>query len=147
MVVAGYGSYIDAHGTSHGFEAYDNVIINMPVDYRSTTDSSYWGQYQGIGINPRGGFGLIFNNTIKYIETGSGIKLSNDQSDPTYRLNGFWIWNNTYEDVTTQLTVDPGDFTIEENKEYFLRAPSLDLDGFQYTPYPYPHPLTIKATP
>jgi hypothetical protein len=137
MIVAGYGSYIDTHGTSAGFEAYNNTIINTPMDYRSTNDSLYWGRYYGAGIAPRGGFGLIFNNTIKYFSEGTAIKLCNDQTNETYRLNGFWIWNNTLIDVKTPLGTDPGSFTIDENDEYFLYAKP------GYTPYPYPHPLTL----
>ena len=31
---------------------------------------------------------------------------------------------------------------IQIDRDYFLREPSHELDGFTYTPYTYPHPLT-----
>jgi hypothetical protein len=142
MVQAGYGSYHDSHGGSQGSECYDNTIINTPVDNRSTT-GSHWGEYEGIGFYPRGGFGLFYNNTIQNFQVGSAITLANDQSAWAFaRLNGVWIWGNNYMNCTTQLTLMPGAFTITENVEYFLRAPSQAQDGFTYTPYVYPHPLT-----
>jgi hypothetical protein len=143
MIVAGYGSYQDVHGGGEGCECYDNTIINTPVDYRSA--HNHWGEYQGIGFYPRGGFGLFYNNTIQnFQDSGSAITLANDQSSWGYaRLNGVWIWDNNYVNCPTQLTLMPGAFTITQNVEYFLRSPNQAQDGFTYIPYPYPHPLTI----
>jgi hypothetical protein len=30
---------------------------------------------------------------------------------------------------------------VIEDEDFFLRAPSKELDGFTYQPYTYPHPL------
>ena len=138
MIVSYFGSYVDVHGGARGFEVYDNVIENSPTDGRSIEDPSYWGKYMGVGIAPRGGAGVIFNNTLINFDVGPAIKLLNDQDNEMYRLNGFWIWDNTFINVTTQLATDPGAFTINENDEYFL----YPKPG--YMPYPYPHPLTLQ---
>ena len=135
MMPRTYGSYVDVHGGSQGVEAYGNTVINS-------------GATDGTGIAPRGGFSLIYNNTVKDIPgAGAGIKLVNDQSISTYRLNGAWVWNNTFVNVTTPFDTAPNAFPIRENIEYFLRAPTQAQDGFTYTPYPYPHPLALETTP
>jgi len=141
MIVSYFGSYIDAHGGARGFEAYNNIIENSPTDERSIDDPAYWGKYMGVGIGPRGGSGVIFNNILKNFHVSPAIKLSNDQHEEQYRLNGFWIWDNTFENVQKELETSPGDFPIEENQEYFLYAKP------DYTPYPYPHPLTGVSSP
>ena len=141
MILSYYGSYIDAHGGARGYEVYNNTIVNCPTDGRSISDPQYWGKYMGVGINPRGGAGVIFNNTLINFGTSAAIILSNDQNNATYRLNGFWIWNNIFINVTTQLSTSPGSFTIDENDEYFLYPKP------NYTPYPYPHPLTLQEMP
>lgn len=140
MIVSYYGSYIDAHGGARGYEVYNNIINNSPTDYRSVgNQSGYYGKYMGIGVNPRGGSGVIYNNKFINFVEGATIVLSNDQSNPTYRLNGFWIWNNTFINVATQLDTSPGDFNITEGVEYFLYAKP------NYTSYTYPHPLTLEG--
>jgi hypothetical protein len=142
MILSHYGSYVDAHGGARGYEVYDNIINNSPTDYRSVGDQTqYYGRYMGLGVNPRGGSGVIFNNTFINFDVGSAIKLSNDQSDPTYRLNGFWIWGNAFVNVTTQLATSPGNFNITEGVEYFLYEKPC------YKAYPYPHPLTLEDLP
>lgn len=135
MILGHYGSYIDSHGTSRLIEVYDNVIENSPMDYRSTDQEAYWGQYLGIAIGQRGGAGVIFNNTLKNFIGSAAVQLSNDQSNEQYRLNEAWVWNNIYDNSPNRLQISPGDFPIVEGTEYFLYAkPS-------YVPYPYPHPL------
>ena len=37
--------------------------------------------------------------------------------------------------------MDPDEY-IKENRDYFLRKPGKNEDGFEYVPYTYPHPLT-----
>jgi hypothetical protein len=139
MIVSYFGSYVDAHGGARGYEVYNNTIVNCPTDNRSII--GYDGQYMGVGINPRGGAGVIFNNTLVNFDVSAAIRLSNDQTNETYRLNGFWIWNNTFINVTHQLDTSPGSFTIDENDEYFLYAKT------NYNPYLYPHPLTLQEMP
>jgi hypothetical protein len=142
MIISYYGSYIDAHGGARGYEVYNNMINNSPTDYRSVgNQTQYYGKYMGVGVNPRGGSGMVFNNTFINFDYGAAIQLSNDQSNPTYRLNGFWVWNNAFINVTTELGISAGDFNITEGKEYFLFKKSC------YQPYLYPHPLTLEDLP
>lgn len=115
-----WNSGVDVHGSSptaaggRGGEVYGNYIISP------------------IGIGFRGGSGTIFNNT-----GGSPIWVMKDtDGTPLRPMNNLWIWGNN-----GQFTNYDGYYV--ENVNYFLRAPNLAQDGFTYTPYPYPHPLTL----
>jgi hypothetical protein len=149
MIPAGYGSYQDVHGGGEGCEAYDNTIINTPMDYR--TSGSGGGAYLGIGFYSRGGFALYYNNIIR--SCSSSITLANDQSAWEYaKLHGVWIWGNTYVTSSGITTYDPQTpnlvpnyFSITLETDFWLRAPNMAQDGFTYTPYPYPHPLTQSS--
>lgn len=138
MIVSFYGSYVDAHGGARGYEVYNNTITNSPTDYRSVGNATqYYGQYMGAGIAPRGGAGVIYNNTLLNFIATPAIVLTNDQSNPTYRLHYFWIWDNTFINVQTQLGLTPNAFSIVEGTDYFQYAKP------DYVAYPYPHPLTL----
>lgn len=56
-----------------------------------------------------------------------------------------YIWSNTLSPSNSDLlTIKYGTDitdTIDLNEDYFLRAPSIALDGWVYVPYTYPHPL------
>jgi hypothetical protein len=67
-----------------------------------------------------------------------GVYLGKDNPNNTYWVKDLYIWGNFMDRGT--LIYNYGNYT--ENIDFFLRAPSLELDGFSYTPYPYPHPLT-----
>jgi hypothetical protein len=72
------------------------------------------------------------------------------ESWPTYcQSSGVWIWGNTYQSIPHgEIAVVWGsDDYIKENRDYFLRAPSIDEDGFVYTPYTYPHPFQTNFPP
>jgi hypothetical protein len=123
---------IDVHGCAgtgygggRGLEAYNN-IIHGAVGYSAS--QAFW---------LRGGGGAVFNNEI----TGClyGVMLSaREPSAPDYtQIRDLWIWSNT------GAPFNPGDWGYVEGVDYFLRAPTLTEDGFTYTPYPYPHPLTV----
>lgn len=144
MIQFHYGSYIDAHGTSVGVEIYDNVIENSAVDYRTSLDPSYIGQYLGLGIGMRGGGGVIFNNTIN--NCPDDIRLYSDlPDDPIQKVHDFWIWNNTFTGVKASgVNAWSG---VVLNQDYFLREPNVSQDGFTYTSYVYPHPLVIISSP
>lgn len=97
-------------------------------------------------INHRGGSAIAFNNTMDNTYY-TLFHLNNDDGNLNYvpqcRIADTYVWNNdlgggTWCDYFWQ---------VEENVHYFLRAPSLAEDGWEYTPYPYPHPLTLEATP
>lgn len=116
-----WNSGVDVHGSSpnaaggRGGEVYNNHIIAP------------------IGIGFRGGSGVIFNNT-----GGSEIWVMKDtEGTPLRPLKDLWIWNNDGKFVNY-------DGYYKENVNYFLRAPNQQQDGFAYTPYTYPHPLTLS---
>jgi hypothetical protein len=122
---------IDIHGFNggRGLEAYNNTII---------------GPYQQqIGIQVRGGGGVIYNNTILNLNTGVKIFVDPGTPQPYWLIHDLWIWGNTVSAGKTPF-VDGTDGNRTLNVDYFLRAPTLGQDGFTYTPYPYPHPLTLQ---
>ena len=127
-------SIIDIHGGfvsggkpivgGRGLECYDNVI-----DHQGTG---------GWGVCTRGGDGVIFNNMIK--NTDVGVRLTLDSADDPKPTSEMWIWNNTFQSVSQKYVFE---LYFTENEDYFLRAPNQEQDGFTYTPYTYPHPLTL----
>jgi len=129
-----FGS-VDVHGASspttpggRGLEAYNNTIIGT-AGYDSA--QAFW---------IRGGGGVIFNNTMQNILYGIG--LFREEYVPS-QVEDLWIWGNNMDGGT--LINNYGEY--EENVDYFLRAPNQGQDGFTYTPYPYPHPLTVETKP
>jgi len=142
MIISYYGSYIDAHGGTPSavgtrcVEIYDNIIEDSPTDSRSISDPSYWGRYLGLGIGIRGGGGVIFNNTIKYCR--NGIRLYSDFAYEQTKPHDIWIWSNTFVNVDNPFDAWQNPIRITENVDYFLYAKA------GYTPYPYPHPLTLR---
>jgi len=123
-----FGS-IDVHGSAgatapggRGLEAYNNTIIGS-VGYENA--QAFW---------IRGGGGVIYDNTMQNIWKGVG--LYRDSQIPAYQVKDLYIWDNTMDRGT--LIDNYAGYT--ENVDYFLFANS------GYTPYPYPHPLTLEAT-
>jgi len=124
-----FGS-IDVHGSAggdspggRGLEAYNNTIVG----------SAGYDAAQAFWI--RGGGGVIFNNTMQNILYG--VTLAADAPGTPYQVKDLYIWGNTMDRGT--LINNYAGYT--ENVDYFLYAKS------GYTPYPYPHPLTLEATP
>ena len=118
---------IDVHGVSgyeepggRGLEAYGNIIIGAK-DYDAS--QAFW---------IRGGGGVIFNNTMQNILYGVGLYKENP--NPEYWVKDLYIWNNSMD--RGELINNYGNYT--ENADYFLYAKS------GYTPFPYPHPLTLQ---
>jgi hypothetical protein len=121
---------IDVHGASpggRGLEAYNNTIIG----------SLYEGSSISVGVDFRGGGGVVFNNT--FIDCAYGVKLSVEAPEP-YQPYNIWIWNNqmTKQNAPNEgtLLLNTGDY--KEGVDYFLYAKP------DYAPYPYPHPLTLS---
>jgi hypothetical protein len=122
---------IDVHGFNggRGLEAYNNTII---------------GPYQEqIGIGIRGGGGVVFDNTILNLNTGVEIFVDPGSYPSYWQVNQLYIWGNTVSAGKTQF-VNSAPATYTQNVNYFLRAPNQAQDGFTYTPYPYPHPLSLQ---
>jgi len=131
---SGFGT-LDAHGGGYGnegvgtraVEIYNNVIKNPTLAYLWNTGNVSEGMFY------RGGGGAVFNNTVQNYT--HFLVLSDEGSDSKYWPHDLWIWNNTLSN--TQTLISPGNRV--ENTDYFLyQKPS-------YTPYTYPHPLTISS--
>ena len=114
-------------------EVYGNVLEQQPEGWKA------------IGL--RGGGGVVFNNTIRDFRNGTFLVLESGSECPPndgcecYPLAGqihdVWIWDNIYEGLTedqvrvTSLggtSLDPQCY-IQQDRDYFLRAPSLEQDG------------------
>ena len=130
--------HIDVHGTSgaapavggRGLEAYDNII----EDEWDPNNNKFVGW--GFGI--RGGGGVVFNHTI--YNCSIGIWMANDGGTQQEKCknNDMYLWNNQIVGGGTPLTTGAD---VIENVNYFLYARP------NYTPYSYPHPLTLEAYP
>jgi len=140
----GFGD-VDAHGAGYGnhgtgtraIEVYNNTFMT-PTPADSWTMAT---------VFHRGGGGVYFNNTVKS-GRGAFVYFSNDGTEwnprsevEKYFTNDIWIWNNNISSgVTTIIKYDPEGLIIE-GVNYHLNAPT-----FNYTPYPYPHPLTLESS-
>ncbi|MFX1537638.1 MAG: hypothetical protein ACFFDI_25860 [Promethearchaeota archaeon] len=132
--VDGHGSYADSNhpyavGT-RAVEVYDNTFKNPDTTWTSIP----W------ALNIRGGSWVVTNNIL--VGYYALCDLNNDWGNyepytPQCHISDTYIWGNDLGGA--QLIKYNWDNT--ENVNYFLRAPSLAQDGFEYTPYPYPHPL------
>jgi len=119
---------IDVHGFNcgRGCEAYDNTVIA----------TSGYPAAQAVWL--RGGTGTIFNNT--FVNHAYGVMLFRETvAVPPYThqnpVTDTYIWNNIMQGGGIAFS-DQDAYT--ENADYFLYARP------NYTPYPYPHPLTLR---
>jgi len=133
---------IDAHGwgkISNGrvlvgtraIEVYNNKFDNsIPPSNEDT-------------INVRGGGGVIFNNIVTGYDRYF-IHMTQEAEDAVEKcqVNDLWIWNNDIGELQ-EVYVYSDKNPITENVHYYLRAPNRSSDGYEYTPYPYPHPLAV----
>jgi hypothetical protein len=126
----GTAHMIDVHGYNggRGLEAYNNTITGGGT---LLTDSN-------VAFGIRGGGGCIFNNTINNCYYGIQLHHDPGEYDPSWSVHNMWIWDNTMTNGYT-VFINSGNYT--EGVDYFLYANS------NYTPYTYPHPLTIEASP
>jgi hypothetical protein len=62
-----------------------------------------------------------------------------------FQVHNLFVWNNDATDppLDVVMTTEGAEQYLVADRDYFLREPSLDLDGFGYSPYMYPHPLTV----
>ncbi|MBN1887848.1 MAG: G8 domain-containing protein [Thermoflexales bacterium] len=163
---------IDAHGPGFGCcdrgaratEVYGNYIDSgqLPVN-------TAWA---AIGLRAGGGvifnntikryshYAMFTSDTQGYNVT-AGVYPTLDQP------HDVWLWDNTlidmidpkydpthpdYEDNTSNpdrsvvsgilLYSNKSGILIQKDRDFFVRAPSQEQDGFTYRPYTYPHPLT-----
>lgn len=119
-----HGSGGGSWTSGRGVEVYNNTIVGA-----GSMSELMW---------IRGGGGVIFNNTLE--NAGYDIGLFNEDGIAGTTVSQLYIWGNTLVNTTYSLLGNSGNYT--QNVQYFLRAPDQIDDGFTYTPYPYPHPLT-----
>ena len=138
-----YGS-VDAHGRESTTQTYRGTRC-IEVYNNDFGDLGPLVGTAQMGVQIRGGGGAIFNN----VADGYGTYTSpadytafvcmlqyTQASFPDELVKDVWIWDNTL----TPEGADLYDFGGSPTPEYFLRAPDQTLDGFEYTPYQYPHP-------
>ncbi|MEM2742030.1 MAG: hypothetical protein QXD95_07790, partial [Nitrososphaeria archaeon] len=122
---------VDVHGAQgnqgffggRGAEVYCNII----------NESSVVG---GWGIDFRGGGGVVFNNTFISCNYGVSMRYEGANTNRVCWVRDLWIWNNAFINVAIEI-YDPYNL-YDEEVHYFLRQRP------NYTPYSYPHPLTIQ---
>jgi len=102
-------------------EVYDNIFIN-PEPVGNPGPVFVVMQYAGGGA--------YFNNTVHGYEVF--MLDANPNWNDMFRPHEIWIWNNDLGVATLE------DGPMEEGIDYFLYKPN------GYTPYPYPHPLTLQ---
>lgn len=139
----------DLHGTpdsvgggGRGNEVYNCTFIGPPL--------GGWWNTQDWAYQLRGGSGLFYNNDFTSQRSDCNMVYLSMQDDstqqyPTQEVHNTYLWNNAYNGVLCVRTTPyylQVDSPLTENSQYFLRAPNQAQDGFTYTPYPYPHPLT-----
>jgi hypothetical protein len=133
-------SRVDMHGYEYGgtggryVEVYKNVI-DSPAPY----GNSY-------AICPRGGDGVIFDNTVNGYGWAVMYKVAEGQTGPyplLHQVRDLYVWNNggslsagevRYYDST-------GDSYIKEGRDWYHKAKP------DYSPYTYPHPLVSGTDP
>jgi len=121
-----HGSEGGSWPSARGFEFYNNVVVGETGKYAECS----W---------LRGGGGTVFGNSFT-VSSGYGIVLAYEGCpEPDEVLHNVWIWDNNMSGGTLL-----NSRTFTEGEDYFLRAPNMEDDGFAYTPYTYPHPLTTQ---
>lgn len=147
---------LDGHGTydyvgTRAMEFYENEIID-PID--NFVDQDINGNYiddhaemqlsttpvygtRGFTVMWRGGGGVFFNNFMRNYQVG--LNLADEGTVEKCWPHDIWIWNNTWVTVPITLATNSEYRTITEGVDYFL----YEKPG--YTPYPYPHPLTLET--
>ena len=93
----------------------------------------------GLGcIQVTGGGGVVFNNTA--VGWHRLVYLS-DRAGTTQQtmVNGFYVWSNSLTNVNNEVDAYAVGIPILQDVHYFL------YEMPNYTPYTYPHPLTLEA--
>jgi hypothetical protein len=62
-----------------------------------------------------------------------------------FQVHNLFVWGNSLTDppLDVVMTTDGAEAYLVADRDYFLREPTNELDGFGYSPYIYPHPLTV----
>lgn len=162
----GYGSCSDdgipdASSYEHGGQAYE--IYGNTFSRADVTPPDY----AGYAVRLRSGAAIIANNQIEGFNTGVSLVLENNNigglcdsahgfpQDHAFgpdtgctpgdgccdRVEHMYVWGNTFTNVKNETKLEGQAGGLTEGVDYFWRAPSQHQDGFEWNPYPYPHPL------
>jgi len=148
----GYGT-VDAHGGQEPSGFHSTRYIEV---YENDFGDPKWYETAIFAVQIRGGGGIVFNNIAdgygypdqSPFDYTSFVCMNQRTPDayPAEQVKDVWIWNNTLTSEGADL-YDNGHGSnnpIILNEHFFLRAPDQTLDGFEYTPYQYPHPLATE---
>ena len=102
-----------------GLEVYSNSFL-------------YVADYGQQAVKMRAGGGVVYNNVVN-VDVGVWLIKADWATSETNYVKDLYIWGNS----NTGTPVSADSFYIE-NVHYFLSQKS------GYTPYPYPHPLTLR---
>lgn len=125
----GFGS-LDAHGTytnvgTRAWEIYNNRILGGPSTVRP------WVTFL------RGGGGVVFGNYVRGPGYTIVVYMVDEGSVQKCWPQDIYVWNNDIGAGMSLIATWSDKRTITEGRDYFL----YQRPG--YTPYPYPHPLTL----
>jgi len=124
-------SQVETHPSGIGMEIYNNTIRGCEYTWPEPYDPTRW-ESKGVGM--RDGGGVIYHN--EFIDQKHAIYLSS--------CTDLFIWDNILswdlmpESQSINYVTSSG--PIEDVDYYFSQRTG-------YSPYTYPHPLTIEATP
>jgi hypothetical protein len=146
------GGGVVFNNTLNGFT--DDIIL---WDYRyfNNHNGSYYGLCGGVLNSDHLPRTLAVDGCLK-VEPDNPATWEMSDRPCMEQLHGLYIWDNTAAGKTAPSVRVRDEYSagttlmssyIRLNRDYFLRAPALDSDGFTYTPYPYPHPLARVGAP
>jgi len=123
-----YYHAVVGHGAAHYVFRY-NTVLGAKAHEIDT---------HGPGYGPPCGTRLVeaYNNTFQNLGFGHKDRCPCDWENGNDHCCEVFVW-----DIGSHPGMESKEY-IREDEHYFLRAPSQELDGFVYTPYTYPHPLT-----
>jgi len=145
-----HGAYTSGPLSGRCSEVYNNTFLNPDTNpYYNTNPygAGTLGWERARAWQMRGGGGVFFNNEINdmhyavwFVDTESAGNNVYPQCIP----NDIWIWDNImYEShgYPTSLVINDYSDEVVLDTNYYLFQKS------GYTPYPYPHPLTLEESP
>ncbi len=172
--VAGSTHCVDVHGPSYNYCQYASPVGTPNGGRLFEHYNNIYEANSVCGAKLRSGSGISTGNNYKFTSDGwwSFFGVYNDQTcsscNHTYvypptesgacqGVQEYWVWNETCPATTwSNSEIGSGCFNvsnnscpgcIRENTEYYLRAPTSTQDGITWTPFTYPHPITVSGLP
>jgi len=138
---------VDQHG-SYADESHDWAVGTRAAEIYNNTFQNpdrTWDSTYAFAVNHRGGCAIITNNTIINYTclTFLNNEYGNVYFQPKCSINNTYIWGNTLNGAS----IIGYCYGSTENVTHFLYEPTVELSGFVYVPYPYPHWLTDGESP